>query len=308
MKPIDIKLKYSVLITLLVAIFVILEFVDKGIKLSKVVFPNGELNIWNVILLCFLSVFITWFIMNHYLNKEHKKHSTTKLERDNLKLELGESERQKHTDHKTGIPNYLSLQKTIKRLNYHDNPVRKYQFILIDLKGFKTINDKDMNDGDKLLRAVGQYLYTKMRRNENIYRYPDDIAEYEQESFFRLHTGGDEFVFLIKGNQVEGLGFVNRLARNDFKELSIMTEKILGRHLDLSFHCSVTEIDSKTELKEAMRECIKGFSIAKKGTGDFNICWHPNNVEKTFTENWELNIYKDIKEKFNVLTMEDIDY
>ena len=38
-----------------------------------------------------------------------------------------------------------------------------------------------------------------------------DESKNKKEKFYRLHTGGDEFVFIVEGLQSDAIGFANRL-------------------------------------------------------------------------------------------------
>jgi diguanylate cyclase (GGDEF)-like protein len=88
-----------------------------------------------------------------------------------------------HTDPLTGLVNRRGLQEQLAlalRQASLLNPVAVY---LVDLDGFKPINDRHGHDvGDALLVAVGQRLQSQVRHSDSVAR-----------------LGGDEFVVLAHG-------------------------------------------------------------------------------------------------------------
>jgi diguanylate cyclase (GGDEF)-like protein len=88
-----------------------------------------------------------------------------------------------HTDALTGLVNRRGLQEHLSvalQTARADNPVAVY---LIDLDGFKPINDRHGHDvGDALLVAVGKRLQSQLRHSDVVAR-----------------LGGDEFVVLARG-------------------------------------------------------------------------------------------------------------
>ena len=310
MKPIDIKHKYGLLITLIVLLFALLAFFDKGVKLYKFIAPKGEVLNWRfVIILLIIASTIVWFIMNHLWKNEFVNHQKTRFERDNYAELLKISENERLTDIITGVPNLQSLKKDIDIHFSKRKFGKKLQFILIDLKGFKKINDKyGFLKANELLRTIAQTIYKKMRRNEDMYKYPMGMNNETNEHFYRIHTGGDEFVFVIQGNQTDALGFANRLVKNDFYKLSLLTKEILGESIKLSFHCAVVEMDSRDEFEDIQRKSDECYILAKEAKGDFSICWHPNSLEEKLNKKWELAIYAETRELFEVMTVKEKDY
>jgi diguanylate cyclase len=91
---------------------------------------------------------------------------------------LQEARRQAGTDHLTGLPNRRALAAHMDGLT---RDRRRAALILLDLDGFKAVNDGLGHDaGDELLRRLGDRLRPALR--------PEDVL-------FRL--GGDEFAVLL---------------------------------------------------------------------------------------------------------------
>ena len=85
-----------------------------------------------------------------------------------------------HTDALTGLPNRRGLQERISAELQLCGPGRVLAVYLLDLDGFKPVNDQYGHDvGDALLVAVGQRLKAQLRQTDVVAR-----------------LGGDEFVVL----------------------------------------------------------------------------------------------------------------
>ena len=85
-----------------------------------------------------------------------------------------------HTDALTGLPNRRGLQQHLARLLPAGTPQQLLAVYLLDLDGFKPVNDRHGHDvGDALLVAVGQRLQAQLRGSDIVAR-----------------LGGDEFVVL----------------------------------------------------------------------------------------------------------------
>ncbi|WP_336513813.1 GGDEF domain-containing protein [Pollutibacter soli] len=208
----------------------------------------------------------------------------------------------------TGIPNSRSLEKDINDFFSANRSAKKMQFIFIDLKDFRKVNSRfGFNKTNDLLRAIAQTIYKRMRRNEDMYKYSigDKI---QSENFYRVYPGGDEFVFIIEGDQADALGFTNRLVYQ-FQELSKKTVQILGEHVYLSFHCAVVELDPRDSFTDIFRKAEDCYRIAKEGGEAFTICWHPNTIEFLLSKDPKKKAeYDRTRSIFEVMTIIDKDY
>jgi diguanylate cyclase len=87
-----------------------------------------------------------------------------------------------HTDALTGLPNRRGLQDRLSAALPQATPQRPLAVYLLDLDGFKPVNDEHGHDvGDALLVAVGQRLQQHLRDSDVVAR-----------------LGGDEFVVLAE--------------------------------------------------------------------------------------------------------------
>jgi diguanylate cyclase (GGDEF)-like protein len=88
-----------------------------------------------------------------------------------------------HTDALTGLLNRRGLDESLPSLLAASSPRSALAVYLMDLDGFKPVNDRHGHDtGDALLAAVGQRLGAMLRPNDLVCR-----------------LGGDEFVFAVGG-------------------------------------------------------------------------------------------------------------
>lgn len=307
-KPIDINVNLAVR-AILISIIGALVTDVKLKELYDFFVPNGVLLIWRFLFLTlFILSLVVIIVMDHFWNKEYNSHQITKKDRDNLAKALKDSENRRLTDVITGIPNSESLKQDIK--NYFSKSDKKMQYIFIDLKDFRKINEKfGFNRTNDLLREIAQTIYQRMRRNEQMYKCSISGSESKpDEKIYRVYPGGDEFVFIIFGDQSDALGFSNRLV-GIFNELSDETPQILGSYTKLSFNCAIVEMHCKDSFKDLFMKVEPCYKAAKGGKSEFTIYWYPYNIEKTFSEDdKKLNEYIRARKLFEVMTPVDKDY
>lgn len=99
-----------------------------------------------------------------------------------------------HTDPLTGLPNRRGFNTALAEALPHCTPDKLLAVYMLDLDGFKTVNDQFGHDvGDELLIAVAERLRSKLRASDVVAR-----------------VGGDEFVAMTTGlhteQQAQGLG------------------------------------------------------------------------------------------------------
>ncbi len=308
-KPIAVELKFGLIVGLIIIVTAIIGTFAKWKEFYDLFVPDGVLLNWRfVFLILAISVLIVWFTMNYFWQQEYNKHEITKKERDNLKDALKISENERLTDVITGIPNSRSLEKDIDEFFATNRPSKKMQFIFIDLKDFRKVNTKfGFNKTNDLLRAIAQTIYKRMRRNEDMYKY-SIYEKDEKENFYRVYPGGDEFAFIIEGDQADAIGFSNRLV-GQFQDISKKTVQILGENLNLSFHCAIVEIDPRDSFNDIFRKAEDCYRIAKEGKSDFTICWHPNTLELILSKDTKKKAdYERARNIFEVMTIVDKDY
>lgn len=307
-KPIILETKHNIIgLALLIGAGIGIAIQWK--EFQEFFFPDYIFLNWKFFGLLTVTVsFITWFIMNNLWKSEFDAHEMTKADRDNYMEELKVSENERLTDVITGIPNARSLQKDIQDY-FSTRSQKKMQFILIDLKDFRAINKRfGYTRTNKLLRLISQSIYRKMRRNEDMYKYFDGtMPKPRDESFYRVYPGGDEFAFVIQGDQSDAIGFCNRLV-DQFNVLSKQSKDVLGEEVKLSFYSAIIEMDSRDSFDDILKKSEDCYQIAKEGQSDFTMCWHPINLEQMLSEiQFKKSNYERARELFEVLTLNEVD-
>ncbi|MEO7152411.1 MAG: diguanylate cyclase [Burkholderiaceae bacterium] len=102
---------------------------------------------------------------------------------DRARIETDAMRTLAHTDALTGLPNRRGLQMRMELALERNTPDHLTAVYLLDLDGFKPVNDRWGHDiGDALLIAVGRRLQSQLRTSDTVAR-----------------LGGDEFVVLASG-------------------------------------------------------------------------------------------------------------
>ncbi len=123
-----------------------------------------------------------------------------------------ELEYQAYHDSLTGLPNRLLLQERLKHvLARSRRSGRSFAVVLLDMNGFKQINDSFGHDtGDELLKCVAQRLRECVREEDTVAR-----------------LGGDEFVLLLEKGEREAIdAVIPRVTRSLGKPMSLNGHRI----------------------------------------------------------------------------------
>jgi diguanylate cyclase (GGDEF)-like protein len=85
-------------------------------------------------------------------------------------------------DELTGVGNYRALyERLAEEISRHQRHSREFALVLLDLDGFKQINEEHGHlEGDRLLAEIGQALQEEIRREDSVFR-----------------QGGDEFAVIV---------------------------------------------------------------------------------------------------------------
>lgn len=85
-------------------------------------------------------------------------------------------------DELTGVGNYRALHERLaEEISRHQRHAREFALVLLDLDGFKQINeDHGHLEGDRLLAEIGRALQEELRREDSVFR-----------------QGGDEFAVIV---------------------------------------------------------------------------------------------------------------
>lgn len=284
-------------------------------------FPSETNFSWPFLLLCIIvSSSLVWFVVNLGWHIEYVKHQETKYQLANLIERFDISEQQRLIDVITGVPNETKLKEDVESFfsNSKSSVSKPLQMILIDLKRFRSVNKRfGFLKGDALLRYIAQSFFQSMRRNEVIYKRPfqKDVPIWKQipefleqinpafrERVYRKYPGGDEFIFLIQGEQPDALGFIINRIFPQFKEFSTQTQKILGESITLSFHCGVAPVLKGDTYDQAFERVQTCYMRAAELNGDFTIEWFPKDIEeKLHHTDFRRKFYKDVRDVFSTV-------
>ena len=307
LKPIQLENKHGVFIGFVILLIGIFASIDKVNKFIVNIFSDNQFLNWKTVLfITLLTAFIVWFIMNYFWSKEYKEHETTKFERDNYKNQLKREENKRLVDIVTGVPNMKSLEQDLENYFPKKGSPEKIQFILIDIRDFRRINEEyGFIKTNRVLRMIAQKIYTTMRRNEDMYKYPMSESRDNKSwfsKFYRIHSGGDEFAFIIQGDQSDAIGFVNRLLPRFKYEFSKETLDLLGKEEVISFYAAIVEVKHLDKFDDIIDRAHQCYNLAKNSRNDFAISWYPALTEEDVQEEgWQRNNYIKAKENFDVI-------
>jgi diguanylate cyclase (GGDEF)-like protein len=109
-------------------------------------------------------------------------------------------------DELTGVGNYRALHERLAaEIARHHRHGREFALVLLDLDGFKQVNERHGHlEGDRLLAEIGSSLRKELRREDSVFR-----------------QGGDEFAVIVPEVNAEEAGEVakrlrGRVARRGF--------------------------------------------------------------------------------------------
>lgn len=225
-----------------------------------------------------------------------------------LQVAALESELKKYRDDTlvdivTGIPNQLKLSEDVVQVGARITEKDQYQVIMIDLDRFGEINTRfGYRKGDLVIKAVAQGIYTSMRRDEEAYKRPfagaiapDDLWR----RIYRKYSGGDEFIFLLRGAEDEALGFLLRLQRRFDGELGKQVQAVLGEAWKLSFHaglCRLYSRDSFETMLGRVEECLR---LARQDGSESRVFWASGKTSGDFPDgSFAARTYADAQKEF----------
>jgi GGDEF domain-containing protein len=268
-------------------------------------FPKETILTWPFfsfsLLLC---SFLVWFLVNQKWYIEYVRHQETKAQLANVTERFNASEQQRLVDVITGVANETKLIRDVESYFSTRSSSDMAQLILIDLRGFRDVNKKfGFLKGDALLRTIAQSLYQSMRRSEGIYKRTLDAKRLRPlwKRIYRKYPGGDEFVFLMEGQQPDAIGFVANRLVPQFKEFSEKTQHILGESISLSFHYGIAPLIKGDSFEDAFTKVQDCYMRATEMPGPFTIAWHPESIEERLPiGDFRRAFYDKIRRTFSV--------
>ena len=172
----------------------------------------------------FSIIFYLTLILIFNLVKDSAEMNKKTYENDELKNVA-------YTDALTNMKNRAAYERFTRRqvLNHRKNTGTSFIFVMLDINGFKNINDtKGHAEGDKILKQVGNFI-TK-------YFEPYNCVSYR--------FGGDEFVLLMEDIQ---LSYVEKLI------VKLNEELFNFNNITLSHGCSEVDFNNTKPFHAALK-------------------------------------------------------
>jgi GGDEF domain-containing protein len=257
-----------------------------------------------VVLLVFVSLQLLTFgyFMAISRRDAHRTHALS-LQVDAFDKELKKFRDDTLIDQVTGIPNQSKLREDVVKIANKITEKDQYQVIMLDLDRFGTINNRfGYRKGDFVVKAIAQGIYGKMRRDEEAYKRPfaGSVApDNLWRRIYRKYSGGDEFIFLIRGPEHEALGFLVRLQRRFDSEFRKQIEEILSEPWKLSFHAGVCRLnpgDKFNTMLGRVEECLR---LARQDGSESRVFWQSGKTSVDFPNDAvAARAYADAEEQF----------
>lgn len=231
------KVIYDVLRGLIV--FMLLSaatrWLPEDFSVSKLLSTAFGVTVYGIVLFTLTIVILTIFAVGVFYRRKYKA-----LEKDNF------------TDELTGLKNYKALEAYLdKTLVEIGSNSKNLSFILIDIDGFKKINDTiGYGEADMILKAVGRLLGNDKRVSDEVFRY---------------FSRGDEFLLVAKDTSLTD---AFRAAERK-RQLIANTGFVVNTNTyHLTVCCGVIEYmrgkDNKESLKKKVAEALR---LAKNQDG-----------------------------------------
>ena len=195
----------------------------------------------------FSTIFYLTLILIFNLVKDSAEMNKKTYENDELKNVA-------YIDVLTNMQNRAAYEKFTRRqvLNHRKNPGAQFIFVMLDINGFKNINDiRGHVAGDEILKQVGTVI-------------TEYFESYNCESF---RFGGDEFVLLIEDIQ---LSYVENLI------VKLNEELVNLINVTLSHCCSEVDLNNAKPFHVALK---KADAIMYSNKEQYYLNWHNSEKE-----------------------------
>ncbi len=128
-----------------------------------------------------------------------------------------------YTDVLTNLPNRRALNERMQsELHRSKRYGRKFSFVMLDLDGFKVVNDMYGHpQGDEVLRKIARYMSEAIREVDYLARY-----------------GGDEFALLLPETDVETAHQMAMRLQKEVAAFKVEFEENIGIKIGISFGCA----------------------------------------------------------------------
>lgn len=264
--------------------------------LRQLLSKSFEIPLWAaVIVIVFILLVVYWLI---YSREQKILEARQRLRAALHALSL--ASKIKETDLVTGIPNeykmHADLQRYIKQLSISG----EFQIIMLDLDNFRQLNIKvGHQKADEIIAYIAQTIHGSMRRNEEIYRHRD-VDRPLLNRMYRRYTGGDEFIFLLNGDEAAALGFLLRLKRQSEDELDTsISRRLAPGSWSLRFHAGLCPLEAGDTVKTALERVSECLRVARQTGSLSRAVWFSRRVPTDFgADNDQGRIYAKAAAEF----------
>ncbi len=272
---------------------------------NRLVEHSVTINSILLLILIILAVSVPFLVFNSRLYFARSVLQNAEIRIKALLALLEKSELLRMTDFVTRIPNQEQFFVDLEKISTSVSYASPFQLIFIDLTSFGEVNRKyGYPTGDKIIEYFAQSVLETMRRNESIYKLPfdEDIRSSDLwQRAYRKHTGGDEFLFMIGGNEAEALGFLVRLQRRTIAEFTfhIQSEILNSTDWSLSFSASIIPIFPNDTKDDVIARAHEGMRIARQPGSTCRVVWSSRKTPDDISVEWQKKIYQDAIELFS---------
>lgn len=261
---------------------------------QKILVPEGNyLNPRTFALALLASNFLTFYLVYRFLYRERFQRREDADENANLRLLLDDIERERLLDLHTGIPNEKKFTNDFDGLKEADLATLPAQIILIDIDNFRSVNNKyGHQKGNEVIRLIAQKMFLGMRRDEEIYTP-------RNAELYRRFTGGDEFIFLVRGHQYQAVGFLTRL-HETLEKLSGETRQILNQEFKIDFHGAIAPIYRKDDYKDAVARLEQCYVQTKKANSTRRVYWWKDEEKDFPAKDFRTTLYERAIKRFTL--------
>lgn len=253
--------------------------------------------------LLLVILFGLYFFIDEIARERDERRKIEQL-KDAALDQLRNNELMQQIDVVTRIPNQTKLKADLKIISARMRSGDEYQMIMLDLDSFGKINKRfGYQKGDDVIEYIAQSIYQSMRRNEVVYKRPiaggiasDDLPR----GIYRKYSGGDEFIFVLYGNEAEALGFLLRQT-NDFEgKFQRHIEQIIPKETwHLKFRagiCPIYHNDTFEEVIHRVEDCLRKADLEGSKS---RVYWHSRRVHSDFPENArDRGVYLSAEKRF----------
>jgi diguanylate cyclase (GGDEF)-like protein len=293
----------GVFITIIITAISTIASSDFFSQTRQAIFQD-HIIIWVVTFVILLAPLGIWaYVLNLRLFNTQNDMYKIRQEKITTEMRLEEQRVKSRYDIITKIPNKTVWKEDIPKYTEKINHLNHYHIIMADLLNFRMVND---NFGhfiaDIVIETVAQDFYGTVRRSESVYRGGSvDV--------YRGYDKGDEFLFVVEGEEWDALGLLNRICSRS----TLICEKIRRKvqasdprsehaiTYELKFRAGVVPLDSSDDASWAFRKASQSLLKARTYEKELGVrlYWSSEVTVDKINETWKRRIYENAIHNFS---------